>query len=30
MDFQKIYAEFKAADAKHDLEKMSEIISQIN
>lgn len=30
MDFQKIYAEFKTADAKHDLEKMSEIIAQIN
>lgn len=30
MDFQKIYEEFKEAEAKHDLEKMSEIISQVN
>ena len=29
MDFQKIYAEFKTADAKHDLEKMCNIISQV-
>lgn len=30
MDFQKIYEEFKAAEAKNDLKKMSEIISQVN
>lgn len=28
MDLQKVYAEFKAADAKHDLEKMCNIILQ--